>query len=129
MRVSVTVNSNLPASAAKPGAEIQQGQHASGVIADQLPVRVRAALEAKADGFDNGRQSCRNGQGCDRCQQAEEAHSGGLQGGQADPGDEGEATKARGIAPPTGGDGRPLIADRIHHRGRGRAPAPGTRKQ
>lgn len=56
---------------------------------------MRAALEAKADRFDNrGKGGC-HGEGGDRGQEPEEPHAGCLQGGQADPGDEGAEIGSR----------------------------------
>jgi transcriptional regulator with XRE-family HTH domain len=95
--------------AAKPSTEMHERWRAGRVIADELPVCVRAALEAKADGFDKGREGGRDCQGCDRCQQAEEAHPRCLKSCQADPGHEGEAAQTRGIAAPAGRDCLPEV--------------------
>jgi hypothetical protein len=97
----------VEATGKSPPRSISVGDAGAGVV-DDLPVRVRAALEADADAVDDGAQGQRRGQSSGRAHKAEEAHAGGLQRGQRQAVYVGEAAEPISVAAPAG----PAGADR-----------------
>ena len=95
----------------KGRAHVGQGRRAGAVIGDHLPVGMGAALEADADAVQHGGQGQCGGQRSGGAIEAEEPHPSRLQGGQRQPGDEGPAAKACGVASPAGPARRSLFCD------------------
>lgn len=84
---------------------------------------VRAALEADADGADDGAQGQRGGKRCGRAIAPDERHAGRLQGAKRDTRLQGPATEPGGVAAPTGEDAALLVRGRVRRRRRGQPPA------